>query len=177
MKMLVDFFPIILFFTAYKFFGIYTATAVAMAASLLQVLYSWFWHHRVEAMQVITLVVIMLLGSVTLLLHNIMFIKWKPTVIYWIFALMFLLTQFIGNKTLLQRMLGTKITLPVTVWNRLNISWAVFFAAMGIANLYVVYNYSTNTWVNFKLFGTLGLTVLFVIIQSFYMAKYMSSSD
>ncbi|GAG59762.1 unnamed protein product [marine sediment metagenome] len=89
------------------------------------------------------------------------------------FALVFLGTQFFGPKTLLQTMLGSKIELPNFVWKRLNISWGIFFAAMGVANLYVVYNFSTNTWVNFKLFGTLGLTVVFVVIQSFYMAKYI----
>lgn len=173
MKMLFDFFPIILFFIAYKFFGIYVATAVAMGASLLQVIYFWLRYHRVEAMHIITLIIILSLGSATLLLHNSMFIKWKPTVIYWVFALMFLLTQFIGNKTLLQRMLGTKITLPNPIWTKLNVSWGVFFAVMGIANLYVVYHYSTNTWVDFKLFGTLGLTIVFIIIQSIYMAKHI----
>lgn len=173
MKLLFDFFPILLFFIAYKFFGIFVATAVAMVASLFQVGYYWIRHHRVEMLHVITLVTILILGSATLLLRNIMFIKWKPTVIYWIFALAFLITQFFGPKTLLERMMDKQITLPQTLWKRLNLSWVIFWALMGIANLYVVYNYNTNTWVNFKLFGTLGLTIVFVIGQSYFMRKHI----
>ncbi len=173
MKLLFDFFPILLFFIAYKFFGIFVATAVAMIASLFQVGYYWFRHHRVEMLHIITLVTILILGSATLLLHNIMFIKWKPTVIYWVFALVFLITQFFGPKTLLERMMDKQITLPPMLWKRLNLSWVFFWALMGIANLYVIYNYNTNTWVNFKLFGTLGLTILFVIGQSFFMRKHI----
>ena len=173
MKLLFDFFPIILFFIAYKLFGIYVATAVAMLASFLQVAGFWFKHHRFESTHLITLVIILLLGSATIFLHDAMFIKWKPTVVYWIFALLFLGTQFIGNKTLIQRMIGGKITLPNFVWNRLNLLWGIFFAVMGVANLYVVYNFTTNAWVNFKLFGTLGLTIVFVVLQSFYIARYI----
>lgn len=171
--MLFDFFPIILFFIAYKFFGIYVATAFAMATSLIQVAYFWFKHHRVEMMHILTLVIILILGGATLLLHDVMFIKWKPTVVYWIFTVIFLSTQLFSKKTLLESMMGSKIELPKPIWNKLNLSWAIFWALMGVANLYVVYNFSTNTWVNFKLFGTLGLTLIFVIGQSIYMAKYI----
>jgi len=174
MKMLFDFFPIILFFIAYKFAGIYVATATAMIACVLQVSYYWFKHHRFEPLHLISLAIILILGTITLILHNAMFIKWKPTAIYWVFAVVFLATQFFGPKTLLQTMLDTKVSLPNFVWKRSNLSWALFFAAMGIANLYVVYNFSTNTWVNFKLFS-LGLSVVFSIAQSIYMAKYVKS--
>ncbi|MCK4609274.1 MAG: septation protein A [Gammaproteobacteria bacterium] len=177
MKILFDFFPILLFFAAYKFFGIYTATIVAMAASLCQVAYFWFKHHRVEAIHVITLFIILILGSATIWLHNAMFIKWKPTAVYWIFALLFFVTQFIGNRPLIQRMMDSKLTLPQFIWSRLNISWMLFFTLMGCANLYVVYHFSTNTWVNFKLFGTLVLTIAFVIAQSFYIAKHIEASE
>jgi intracellular septation protein len=173
MKLLFDFFPILLFFIAYKLFGIYVATAVAMLASFLQVASCWFKHHRFESTHLITLVIILLLGSATIFLHNAMFIKWKPTAVYWIFALLFLTTQFIGNKTLIQRMLDKKVSLPKLIWQRLNLTWGIFFAVMGIANLYVVYNFTTNIWVDFKLFGTLGLTILFVVLQSFYIGRYI----
>jgi intracellular septation protein len=173
MKLLFDFFPILLFFMAYKLFGIYVATAIAMLASVLQAAGCWFKHHRFESTHLITLLIILLLGSATIFLHNVMFIKWKPTAVYWTFALLFLATQFIGNKTLIQRMMDGKINLPTSIWNRLNLLWGIFFALMGLANLYVVYNFTTNIWVNFKLFGTLGLTILFVLLQSFYIARHL----
>ncbi len=173
MKLLFDFFPILLFFIAYKIFGIFIATAVAMGASFLQVVFFWFKNHRIEPTHLITLILILFLGGATILLHDAMFIKWKPTAVYWIFALLFLSTQFIGNRPLIQRLLDKKINLPKFIWKRLNLIWGIFFALMGIANLYVVYNFSTNAWVNFKLFGTLGLTILFVLLQSFYIARYI----
>jgi intracellular septation protein len=172
MKMLFDFLPIALFFVAYKFFGIYAATLVAMVTSLLQIFYIWIKHHRLELMHIITLVIILVLGSATLFMHNPMFIKWKPTAIYWVFAVVFITTHFFTKKTLIEQMLGKKIALPKSVWGKLNLGWAVFFAVLGLINVYVVYNFSTNAWVNFKLFGAMGLTVAFVIVQSFYIAKY-----
>lgn len=172
MKMLFDFLPIILFFVAYKVWGIYVATLTAMAISLIQILYFWLRHHRFELMQVITLIIILLLGTATLLLHNPLFIKWKPTAIYWAFAVAFLVTHFFAKKTLIERMLDKNINLPKTVWRKLNLSWIIFFMLLGIVNIYVLYNFSTNAWVNFKLFGALGATILFVVIQSFYITKH-----
>lgn len=177
MKLLFDFFPILLFFIAYKLGGIYIATGVAMLASSGQVTGYWLKYHRFEMMHIITLLFILLLGGATLLLHNEMFIKWKPTAIYWAFGLFFTITQFIGKKPLIQRMMDEKVDLPKTIWQRLNIGWAVFFILMGFINLYVVYNFNTNTWVNFKLFGTLGLTILFVLAQALYMAKYINKTS
>src|SRR5579871_1227754 len=177
MKLLFDFFPILLFFIAFKWFDIYTATAVTIVASLIQVFGYRLKHHRFEGMHVITLVIVVLLGGTTLLLHNELFIKWKPTAVYWIFTLLFLATQFIGKKTLIQRLLDSKLALPQRVWKKLNISWALFFALMGIANLYVLYHFSTNAWVNFKLFGTLILTLVFIVLQGIYMSRYMEIKE
>lgn len=177
MKLLFDFFPILLFFAAFKFYGIYTATAVAMAASLLQVLGFWIKHRRFELMHIITLICVLLLGGATLLFHNDLFIKWKPTVIYWIFSILFLGSQFIGKKPLIQRLMEEKLSLPTSVWQRLNLSWVGFFALMGIANLYVAYHYSTNIWVDFKLFGSLGATFAFIIFQALYMARYAKKGE
>ncbi len=177
MKLLFDFFPIILFFIAYKLVGIYIATVVAMIAALLQTISFRVKHRRFEFTHIITLAIIFILGSATIIFHDAMFIKWKPTVVYWLFALLFLGTQFIGNKTLIQRMMDGKLTLPNFIWTRLNLSWAVFFTTMGVANLYVVYHYSTNAWVNFKLFGTLSLTIVFVVIQSLYIAKHIENKE
>jgi intracellular septation protein len=174
MKLLFDFLPILLFFLAFKLFDIYIATAVGMVASLLQVAFYWLKHRRFESLHVITFVLVTVLGGATLLFHNATFIKWKPTAIYWAFAIAFLGSRFIGQKPLLQSLMEKNLTLPQTVWQRLNLSWVIFFGLMGTVNLYVVYHFSTNTWVNFKLFGALGLTIVFLIAQALYMTKYMN---
>lgn len=173
MRLLFDFFPILLFFIAYKFFGIFIATATTMAASLLQVFIYWLKHRKFETLHLITLVTVVVLGSTTLLLHNDLFIKWKPTAIYWVFALSFLVSQLIGQKPLIQRLLDSKVSLPRNVWRNLNLSWVIFFSVMGLVNIYVLYHFSTNAWVNFKLFGTLGLTVIFLVFQAIYMSKFV----
>ncbi len=173
MKLLSDLFPIILFFVAYKFFGLYVATAVAMTVATIQVVAHWMKTRTFATMQIITMVLILVLGGATLFFHNELFIKWKPTAINWAFALAFILSQIIGKQPLIKRLLGTNISLPAPIWLRLNWSWVVFFMLMGTANLYVIYNFDTNTWVNFKLFGVLGLTVLFVIIQAIYLTRHI----
>lgn len=177
MKLLFDFFPILLFFIAYKLYGIYVATAVAIAASFLQVGLFWLKHRRFENMHLITLVLIAVLGGATLFLQNEMFIKWKPSVLNWVFGLVFLGSQFIGRKNITERMLGKNISLPAPVWTRLNLSWVVFFMVMGFANLYVVYSFDTNTWVNFKLFGMMGLTLAFAFGQAAYLYRYTKQND
>lgn len=177
MKLLFDFFPILLFFIGYKFYGIYVATMIAMAASLLQVLFFWLKHRKIEITHSITLVLILVLGAATLFSQNAIFIKWKPTAIYWIFAVLFLGSQVIGKKPFFQRLMDDKIALPTSVWQRLNFSWAVFFGCMGGINLYVAYHCKTDTWVNFKMFGTLGSTLVFGILQAIYMAKYLKAQE
>ena len=174
MKFLFDYFPIICFFIAYKLWGIYVATGVAMAASALQLAVYWLKHRRFEKLHLITSAFIFILGGMTLIFHNAIFVKWKPTIVYWIFAIVLLGSQIVASKKpLMQRMLKDKINLPEKIWRHLNISWGVFFLFLGFLNLYVVYNYNTNAWVYFKLFGTLGLMLLFIIAQAFYMAKHM----
>jgi intracellular septation protein len=175
MKLLFDFFPILLFFVGYKFFGIFAATIIAMIASLLQVGFFWFKHRRIEIAHAVTLILILVLGTATLFLHDAIFIKCKPTAIYWVFSLLFLGSQLIGSKPFIQRLMDDKISLPPNVWQRLNLSWAGFFVLMGGINLYVAYKFSTDIWVNFKLFGTLGSTIVFGILQSLYMAKYLKN--
>lgn len=177
MKLLFDFFPILLFFIAYKLFDIYVATAVAIAATFGQIAFSWFTTRKVVAMQWVTLAVIMVFGGMTLYLHDEQFIKWKPTVINWIFGAAFLASQFFGGRTAIERMLGGSLTLPGTIWRRLNIGWVLFFLSMGAANLYVMSHYDRDTWVNFKLFGMLGLTVVFIVLQSLYLSRYMAEPE
>lgn len=177
MKLLFDFFPIILFFIAFKLYGIYTATAVAIAATLAQVGYSWIKFRKVEAMQWITLLLIMVMGGLTLYFQDEQFIKWKPTVINWLFGTAFLGSQFIGQKPFVERMMSGNMQLPATVWKRLNFSWALFFFSLGVANLFVIYHFDTETWVNFKLFGMLGLTLAFVILQAIFLSKYIPETE
>lgn len=172
MKVLTDLFPILLFFIVYKLAGIYAATWAAIITAIGQCLFYKIVYKRVEPMIVITMVLITALGATTLLLHNDLFIKWKPTAIDWAFTCAFL-GSHLTAKPLMQRMLESTIQLPSKIWCHLNIAWAVFFFCMGAANIYVLYHFSTDIWVNFKLFGTLGLTVLFVIIQSVFIAKYL----
>ncbi len=173
MKLLFDFFPILLFFIAYKMQGIYVATGVAIAASFAQVSVSWLRHRKVEKMHLATLGIIVLFGGATLLFRDPTFIKWKPTVVNWLFAAVFFGSQFIGNKPILERMMSHAITVPAPIWRRLNLAWVLFFIAMGLVNIFVAYNYDEDTWVNFKLFGMMGLTFAFVIAQSFYLARYI----
>lgn len=173
MKLLYDFFPILLFFIAYKLYGIYAATVVAIVASFIQVGGYWLKHRRFENMHLVTLGLIVVLGGATLWLQDERFIKWKPTLVNWLFGLVFLGSQFIGKKPLVERMMRNAVQLPVEIWGRLNAIWVVFFILMGVANLYVVYNFDTDTWVNFKLFGMMGLTFTFVIGQAFYLARHM----
>jgi len=177
MKFLIDFFPIVLFFTAFKLYDIYIATAVLIIASLLQTAIHWLIHRRFEKMHVITLIFVCVFGGLTLMLHDEAFIKWKPTVINWLFAMAFIGSQFIGKKSIIQRMMGDHMTLPSAIWLRLNIAWTLFFIALGIANLYVAYSFDTETWVNFKLFGLLGLTFVFVIGQSIYLSRYIKEPE
>jgi intracellular septation protein len=172
MKFLFDFFPIALFFIAFKMGDIYLATITVIVASVVQVLWSRYKTGRFEKLPLITLGTVAVLGGATLFFKNELFIKWKPTALYWVLALALLISQFIGKRPLMQRLLEQNVELPTRIWHQLNLSWALFFAAMGIANLYVVYHFDTDTWVNFKLFGTLGLTLVFIVLQGFYMAKH-----
>ena len=173
MKFLFDFLPILFFFLAYKFFDIYVATAVAIASTVAQVAVIWFNTRNVATMQLVTLAIIIVFGGLTLYLQDEMFIKWKPTVVNWLFAAAFLATHFFGRQTAIERMMGSALTLPEKIWRRLNLGWVVFFLSLGCANLYVMSHFDSNTWVNFKLFGMLGLTVVFIILQSLFLSRYM----
>ncbi len=173
MKLLFEFFPIILFFTAFKLKGIFFATAVAIAASIIQISYAYFKNKKVETPMIISLVIIIIFGGATLFLHNETFIKWKPTVLYAIFSSALILSRIFFNKNLVMAMLAEKIEVPEAVWEGINYSWAVFFAFIAVLNIYVAYHYSTNIWVNFKLFGIMGLMFIFVIIQGVVLSRYI----
>ena len=177
MKFLFDLFPVILFFIAFKIYGIYTATAVAIAATFLQIGWVWFRHRKVDRMLWVSLVIIGVFGGATLILQDETFIKWKPSVLYWLFAGALLVAHSFFNKNLIRVMMKEQISLPDRIWGRLNTSWAGFFASMGGINLYVAFNYSTETWVNFKLFGFMGLMLTFVLLQALMLAKYVEDKE
>lgn len=173
MKILFDFFPILLFFIGFKLYDIYVATMIAIVATAVQVGVVWFRTRKVEPTHLITLALIVVFGGATIYFKDELFIKWKPTVVNWLFGVAFLFSQWFGDRPLVERMMGASVQLPPGVWRRLNMLWTLFFMALGFANLFVVYTFDTETWVNFKLFGLLGLTVLFAVGQSIYLSRYI----
>lgn len=173
MQLLFDFFPVIAFFAAYKLADIYVATGVIIVAVLIQTAIQWVQHRKLNPMHITSAVLVIVFGGLTLAVHDDEFIKWKPTVLNWLFALAFLGSQFIGREPIVQRLLKGNLTLDRPIWARLNMMWVAFFVVMGAVNLYVAYSFAENTWVNFKLFGMLGLTLVFVLIQGFWLSSKM----
>jgi intracellular septation protein len=176
MKFLFDLFPILLFFVAFKLADIYVATAVAIAATFVQVGWLKLRGKRVEPMLWASLAIIAVFGGATLALQNETFIKWKPTVLYWLFGAV-LAGALLLRRNLIRVMLSDQLQLPDPVWSRLNWSWIGFFVFMGAINLYVAYNFSTDHWVNFKLFGGMGLMLLFVLAQAMVLSRYVDEKD
>ena len=176
MRFLFDYFPIICFFIAYKFWGIYVSTAAAMAVSVFQIGAYWIRFCRFEKFHVITLIFILLLGGCTLIFHQAIFIEWKPSIVYWIFSIILLSSHFFGKHTLIRQIFKEKIELPIKTWSRLNLSWGLFFLILGILNLIVAYHFDINTWINFKLFGISGLVLIFILGQVFYIARHVPAN-
>lgn len=178
LTLLYDFVPVLLFFLAFKIYGIYIATVVGIVVTALQVVVTRVLKRRFDKQQLITLCVFTLFGGMTLYFHNPIFVKWKPTIVFWIFASVLFITQFVGKKPLIQRMLEAvlegKSSVPKKVWRKLNIAWTIFFALLGSLNIYIAYTYNTDTWVNFKFYGILGLLVLFSFMQAIYLTRYIS---
>lgn len=173
MKFLFDLFPVILFFAAYKFADIYVATGVAIGATFVQIGWVHFRHGKVDKMLWVSLGLIVVFGGMTLLLRDPTFIKWKPTVLYWLFAVILLGSALLFRKNLIRAMMEKQVVLPDPVWGKLNLAWAGFFAFMGALNLYVAYNFSESDWVNFKLFGGMGLMLAFIVAQGLMLSKYI----
>ena len=172
-KILFDFFPIVLFFIAYKIYDLYVATAVVIGATFVQVAYSWFKLRKVETMQWVTLGLMVVMGGATLYLQDEQFIKWKLTIIEWLFGAVLLGSQFIGKKTIMEKMMGANLELPKKAWSILNTAWALFFISVGAINIYVMFNYDTETWVNFKTFGVPACMAVFILLQLVFLYKYM----
>nr|WP_298414841.1 septation protein A [uncultured Halomonas sp.] len=175
MKLLLDFLPIAIFFAVYHLSSdIVLATLVLIPATLVQMAFIWWCYKKLEKMHLITLGLLILLGGATVAFRDPAFIQWKPTAVNALFALAFLLSPLFGGKTLAERMMGKAIQLPGTIWTRLNLAWASFFLAMAVLNVYVFKTFSEATWVNFKLFGMLGLTLVFVLAQGIYLSRHMT---
>ena len=173
MKLLLDFFPIALFFLAFKFWGIYVATAVAIAATIGQIAWLRYSTGKVEPMQWLSLGIIVVFGGATILLHDESFIKFKPTALYWMMAIALASGLLFFRKNFLKTLMGSQLELPEPAWRAMNWSWVGFFAVMGVLNLWVAHNFDTKAWVNFKLFGGLGLMALFVVGQALYLSRHV----
>jgi len=172
-KFLFDLFPVILFFAAFKLFDIYVATTVAIVATFLQIGWLKWRKRKVDAMMWISLAIIAVFGGATLALHDETFIKWKPTVLYWLLGIVLAGSELLFRRNLIRAMLKEQLQMPESAWTRLNWSWVGFLGFMGAANLYVAFNFSTDTWVNFKLFGGMGLMLVFVVLQALFLARYV----
>lgn len=201
MKFLFDLLPVILFFVAYKIAGvnpdaaydlathwlgsgitprqapILLATAAAIVATFGQIAWVWLRHRKVDTMLWVSLAIIVVFGGATLFLHDPTFIKWKPTALYWLFGAVLLVSALGFRRNIIKRMLEAQVQLPEPVWSRLNFAWAAFFILMGALNLYVAYSFSEEAWVNFKLFGGMGLMLVFVLGQGFYLSKYLEEES
>lgn len=206
MKILFDFLPILLFFAAFKYAEghkewaaafatgqlgflvsgnvvgvneapVLLATVVVIIATLAQVAWLKLRARRVDTMLWVSLALVVVLGGATIYFHNATFIKWKPSMLYWAMGLAFWISQLVFRKNLLQTLMGEQLELPAVVWQRLNFAWIAFFGMMGLLNLYVAYSFSTDTWVNFKLFGGLGLMLLFTLAQGVYLSRHMKPAD
>ena len=176
-KQLVEFFPILLFFIAFKLYDIYVATAVVIVATILQVAYAWFKFRKIETMQWITLALVVIIGGLTLILHDEQFVKWKLSIIEWLFGGAFLGSQFIGRAPFIERMMSSQLTLPAVIWKRLNLCWAGFFIGVGCLNVYVMFNYNTNDWVTFKTFIVPGMMAVFIVVQMIFLYKHLPDSE
>jgi len=177
MKFLFDMFPVILFFVAYKLFDIYVATAVAIAATLAQMAWTKFQGRKIDNTMITSAVIIVVFGGATLFLHDESYIKIKPTVLYWLFAIGLVVANVFFRKNLIRGLMEHQISMADRIWDKLNLAWAIFFALLGALNLYFALNFSTDAWVDFKLFGTMGLMFLFFVGQALVLDKHMTAKD
>ena len=156
-----------------------TATAILIPATVFQVIYAYWRTRKIEKMYLVTLFLVVTLGGATVILQDKVFIQWKPTVVNWLFAVAFLVSEFIGSKNILERMMGGQLELPKSIWSKLNYLWIGFFLLSGLVNIYVAFSghFTEEQWVNFKLFGMLGLTIVFVVLQGLYLSRHLSEGQ
>lgn len=177
MKQLLDFLPLVVFFVFYKLYDIFVASGALIVATGLALVMSWVLYRKLEKMTIVTFALVAIFGTLTLVFHNDEFIKWKVTVIYALFALALVYSQFFMSQPLIKSLLGKEIQLPEQVWQRLNIAWALFFLICGLANIYVAFWLSQAFWVNFKVFGLTGLTLLFTLMSGAYIWQKMPQQE
>lgn len=177
MKLFFEMVPLLLFLVAVMKYDIYVATLVLMGAISLQMLFFWIFKHKIEKMHWVTFVAVILFGALTLAFKDPIFIKWKPTIVNWLFALVFIFSERLTGKSPIKHLLAEKIELPEHAWNKLNIAWVAFFIFLGAINLYFAYQFSVEVWAQFKVFGSLGLTFLFMIGQGMFLVKYMPNEE
>ncbi|HVY66899.1 MAG TPA: septation protein A [Gammaproteobacteria bacterium] len=177
MQLLFDFFPLIVFFVAYRLFDVYVATAAIMIAMAVQVAYQWVRHRKVNTMLLVSALLVAIFGGITLMLRNPLFIQWKVTVVNWLFALAFLGSQIFSEKTLTQRVMGHAIELEPALWRQLNTIWVLNFAVIGALNLFVMYNYDEATWVYFKSWGMIGLSLITALGQAIWISARTSQQS
>lgn len=177
MKQFIEFIPLIVFFAIYKLYDIYYATGALVVVTGLQLLYGWLKYRKVEKMQLFTFVLVAFFGSLTLIFHDDTFIKWKVTVINALFALALLIGRYGFGKNLLKQMLGKELSAPDPVWDRLNLGWITFFALCGLLNLYIAFNLPQEVWVNFKVFGLLGLTLISTLLSGLYLYRHLPAEQ
>lgn len=177
MKQLLDFLPLIVFFVFYKFYDIFVASGALIVATAIALVYSWYKFRKLEKMTLVTFVLVAVFGGLTIYFHNSEFIKWKVTIIYALFAGALLIGQWVLKKPLIQSMLGKEITLPESVWARLNLAWAAFFIACGLLNIYVAFWLPESVWMNFKVFGLTVLTLIFTLLSGVYMYRHMPAEE
>jgi intracellular septation protein len=166
-----------LFFVVFKAYGIYAATAIAIAATVLQIAWMRYKNGKVDTMQWVSLAVIVVFGGATLVTQDETFIKWKPSVLYWLMSVTLWVGYFVFKRNFIQSLMGAQIELPQDIWGRLLHAWALFFTLMGFINLWVAYNFDTDTWVSYKLFGGLGLMLVFVLLQGVFLSRYMKEPE
>ena len=177
MKQFIEFIPLIVFFAVYKFYDIYTATGALVVVTGLQLLYSWLRYRRVEKMQLFTFVLVGFFGGLTVFFHDDAFIKWKVTVINMLFAVARLIGRYGFGKNLIKQMLAKELQAPDRVWDNVNLGWVGFFTLCGLLNLYVAFNLSQEMWVNFKVFGLLGMTLVFTLLSGVYLYRHMPAEQ
>lgn len=176
MKQLLDFIPLIIFFALYKMYDIFAATGGLIAATAIQIALTYYLYKKVEKMQLVTFVLVTVFGGMTIFLHDENFIKWKVTIVYALFALGLIVTNFMG-KPLIKGMLGKEITLPDSMWNKINWAWVGFFTSCALINIYVAFNLPTEVWVDFKVFGLLAATFGFTLLTGVYIYKHMPKEE
>jgi intracellular septation protein len=175
MQALLDLLPAVVFFVVYRLYGIYAATAAIMGTMVLQLAFQWLRHRKVSKMFLWTAIIVWVFGAITLFLRNPLFIQWKPTIVSWVFSLAFLGSHFIGErKTLIERAMGESLELEPAISRQLSVMWIVTFAVVGALNLYIVYHFSEEVWVDFKVFGITGITLFVALLQGVWV--YMKSA-